>query len=165
MPPSAKTPLEQAVDAAVERATTDLRRQIRELQGVDVRVEQRLAGHSGAHRDLATNVRASLSEVREATNTDLLSASNHLASTIEDLSASTNAKLAHLNAKVELLEKMPAQVTALAHVPALASASTSAAIDAKTAAGSAKLDGRWRTVATVFSMVIIAVLQHFLGTK
>lgn len=133
------------------QAIQPLRDEVDSLRATDKRHDVRLTGHSGTHRDLATNVRASLHEVKEATNGDLLRAVTHLSGVIEANRSATNAELGHLNAELEKLKNVPAQSTVTA----------SAAIDTKLAVDKGQAASKHRAYATIIVMVIIGLINHY----
>lgn len=153
MPIPSKSPLEIAADAAVERATAGLRRELSEaqreiakLKGVDVAVVERLDKSSGQHR-------LTLGKV-ETTNADLLQASTHLAGEIESLRGDANAKLGFLYNEVEKLKHVPAQSTATAI----------AAIDTKATVDKGQHSARlrfWLTIIPVIATALATLIQAF----
>lgn len=115
-----RTMISEAVTTAVKKeialAVQPLQDQIQELQGVDKRHDTDLRKHSGAHKDLAKNVRESLDETKTVT--------------LERVDAKLD------DFRVEMLEAHKK----MASTPAAAEGAKSAALLASTAAASAAVD-------------------------
>lgn len=152
------TTVNTVVKREIPLAVQPLQDQIDRLEGVDKRHDERLRTHSGTHRDIALNVRKSITEVKETTNADLLAATHHLSSEIETYRKEMNDKLAFVHDKVNDVQT---QVAALKTVPAQATASANAAIDTKTEVQKGNNASRNRGIAAIVAFVIIQLIEHF----
>lgn len=147
-----------ATEAAAKAARDIAQRQQEEidaLKKVDTRHDERLGHHSGTHKDLAANVRKSLSDVQEATIT------------------SVDAKLDAFRAEVR------AELASLARAPDAADGAKKAALQASTSAASVSFDTSqirskqaaeahdqrvrfWVTIIPVIGAAVASVVKLFL---
>ncbi len=158
--------VKRAIDAAIPNAVQPLQDQVDRLKGTDERHDERLRTHSGTHRDIASNVRKSVDEVKETTNADLLRATTHLASEIGEQRAETSAAFEAM--RTEFDTKLQATFTA-ASASALAASQAKhattdnavAAVQTTDAVKKNNRDSTLRTIGTLLTFILIALWNHF----
>ena len=128
---------------ALRRDLEDAERHIQDLQGVDAKTSERLAGLSGKHR-LALDT---IDKFAETTNADLLRASTHLAGEIESLKSDANAKLGFLYAEVQKLK----------HVPAQSRATELAVVETRESVDKEQSAARLRFLAVIIPVVLTSI--------
>lgn len=148
-----KALIKDAVAAAEQRVQDELAG----LRHNDTRHDTDLRKHSGTHKDLAASVRQSLSEVKEATNNDLLRATTVVGTELGEQLAAF---------RVEMKEEIAKAAKNAAMAATAAGAARGATTDLAVAQIGRKEDekrkARWQAIAAFVGFALATAITHLL---